>query len=322
MYTLPLRLPPGEDLRHSLERFLLDRDLSAAHVLGAVGSLGRARLRLPGAAEPEQLQGDLTLLTLSGTLSPDGAQLHMTLADSQGRVLGGQVCSGCIVRTTLEALVLALPQHRLRREPDAATGQKELVVLPGAMAQEVLDFWFGKPGSPPHGEVRNVWFRQDPVFDAEVMRRFRPHIEAALRGALREWDATTRGTLGRILLLDQMTRNAFRSTPRAFEGDAQALEAARALVRRGADRSLNTVERWFVYMPFQHAEDLACQDESVRLFTRLAADSPAMAEALDYAHRHRRVIERFGRFPHRNEILGRSSTEEELAFLQQPGSRF
>ncbi|MCW7536581.1 DUF924 domain-containing protein [Aquabacterium sp. A7-Y] len=197
-----------------------------------------------------------------------------------------------------------------------------MVVLPGGTAQEVLDFWFGTAGAPPHGEVRSVWFRKDPAFDAEIARRFGTQIKAALEGRLREWDATTHGTLARIIVLDQFTRNTFRDSPRSFEGDALALEAARALVQRGADRTLNTVERWFVYMPFQHAEDLACQDDSVRLFTRLAADAPALSEALDYAHRHRRVIERFGRFPHRNVLLGRPSTAAELAFLEQPGSRF
>ena len=127
--------------------------------------------------------------------------------------------------------------------------------------------------------------------------------------------------LAEILLLDQFTRNIFRGTPRAFAGDARALALARGLVARGDDARLDPVQRPFAYLPFEHAEDMACQDEAVRLFTALAAD-PRFADMLDYAHRHRDVIRRFGRFPHRNPILGRASSADELAYLATPGAGF
>jgi len=140
---------------------------------------------------------------------------------------------------------------------------------------------------------------------------------------LREWDAEgAQGTLARILVLDQFTRNAWRNTPQSFAGDALALTAARQLVDSGAHAALPPLQRAFVYMPFEHAEDAFMQERAVELFTVLAAEHPGFDEMLDYAHRHRGVIARFGRFPHRNEILGRASTQEEIEFLRQPGSRF
>jgi len=128
--------------------------------------------------------------------------------------------------------------------------------------------------------------------------------------------------LAEILLLDQFTRNVFRGTPRAFAGDARALVLAQQLVAGGAHLALHTVQRSFAYLPFEHAEDAALQAESVRLFTALAAADAGRADALDYAVRHQAVIQRFGRFPHRNAILGRSSSAEELAYLAQPGAGF
>ncbi|EGJ09435.1 hypothetical protein RBXJA2T_03868 [Rubrivivax benzoatilyticus JA2 = ATCC BAA-35] len=128
--------------------------------------------------------------------------------------------------------------------------------------------------------------------------------------------------LAEILLLDQFTRNIFRGQPRAFAGDARALALAQALVASGADRALTTIERWFAYLPFEHAESLPLQDESVRLFTALAAEDERLADALDYAQRHRDVIRRFGRFPHRNAVLGRPSTADERDYLAQPGAGF
>ena len=128
--------------------------------------------------------------------------------------------------------------------------------------------------------------------------------------------------LAEILLLDQFTRNIFRGQPRAFAGDARALALAQALVASGADRALTTIERWFAYLPFEHAESLPLQDKSVRLFTALAAEDERLADALDYAQRHRDVIRRFGRFPHRNAVLGRPSTADERDYLAQPGAGF
>ncbi len=189
-------------------------------------------------------------------------------------------------------------------------------------AQAVLDFWFGAPGSAEYGSDGKAWFSKDDAFDATLRARFGPAIEQALRGELDDWAADPQSALARVLLLDQFTRNAFRDTPRAFAGDIQALAFASAMVGARQDEALPSFMRGFVYLPFEHAEGLAMQEEAVRLFTRLAAADPASASMLDYAHKHRRVIEHFGRFPHRNEILGRQSTAEEIAFLQQPGSRF
>lgn len=189
-------------------------------------------------------------------------------------------------------------------------------------AREVLDFWFGAPGSATDGQARAEWFRKSDAFDREIARRFAPLIERALAGGLRAWDAQPQSALARIVLLDQFTRNAFRDTPRAFAGDALALAAAQALVARGADAALPPQQRVFAYLPFEHAEDLALQDESLRLFTRLAAGADGFESTLDYAQRHHAIVERFGRFPHRNAILGRASTADEAAFLEQPGSSF
>ncbi|WP_323142346.1 DUF924 family protein [Massilia phyllosphaerae] len=188
---------------------------------------------------------------------------------------------------------------------------------------EVRDFWFGAPGSALDGQPRREWFVKNEAFDAVIRERFGAAIDAAVGGGLREWDATgPDGVLARLLVLDQFTRNAWRNTPRSFAGDALALAAAQQLVDSGADRQLPPLRRAFVYMPFEHAEDPYMQERAVELFSMLAAAHPGFDEMLDYAHRHRGVIARFGRFPHRNAILGRASTPEELAFLQQPGSRF
>ena len=189
-------------------------------------------------------------------------------------------------------------------------------------AQAVLDFWFGAVGSPEHGTLRDLWFRKSEATDHAIAQRFAPLIERALRGELADWAAQPASALAQILLLDQFTRNTLRDTPRAFAGDARALRAATAMVGSRQDEALPPVQRAFVYLPFEHAEGIAMQDEAVRLFTRLAVESPALDGMLDYAHKHRVVVQRFGRFPHRNAILGRLSTAEEEAFLREPGSRF
>ena len=191
-----------------------------------------------------------------------------------------------------------------------------------ADSSSVLDFWFGAEGSVEFGSARPVWFKKDPAFDAAIAARFGPAIERALRGELDDWAATARGALARIVLLDQFTRNAFRGDKRAFAGDAQALAGASAMVGARFDEQLPPFMRAFAYMPFEHAEGMAMQDEAVRLFTRLEAAVPELGHMLDYAHKHRAVIERFGRFPNRNAILGRQSTAEETAYLAKPGSGF
>jgi uncharacterized protein (DUF924 family) len=190
-------------------------------------------------------------------------------------------------------------------------------------AQEVLDFWFLPPGSEGHGKGRKEWFSKDQRFDEQIRLRFGAAIAQAVAGGLREWDEEgARGALARIIVLDQFTRNARRGTPGMFEGDALALAAAQKLVESGADRELAPLQRLFVYLPFEHAEDARMQEQSVELLTALSKAHPGFERELDFAHRHRGVIARFGRFPHRNPILGRASTPEELAFLGQPGSGF
>jgi uncharacterized protein (DUF924 family) len=189
--------------------------------------------------------------------------------------------------------------------------------------QDVLDFWFGAPGAPDHDQPHRAWFVKSDAFDADIRTRFGAAIEQALAGGLREWDTSgPQGVLARILVLDQFTRNAYRNTPQSFAGDPLALAAARGLVDAGQDGSLAPIRRAFVYLPYEHAEDAYLQERAVELFSTLAAGQPGFDEMLDYAHRHRGVIARFGRFPHRNEILGRVSTPEETEFLRQPGSRF
>lgn len=181
-----------------------------------------------------------------------------------------------------------------------------------ATATAVLDFWFGDADAE-----RPEWFRKDDAFDATIRQRFGVQVEAALAGGLREWMAGRDSALARVLMLDQFTRNIYRGTPRAFAGDALALQAARAMVASGLDMQLSPLRRVFVYLPFEHAEDRAAQAESLRLFEALSLGGYA-----DYARRHAVIVERFGRFPHRNAILGRTSTPEEIEFLKQPGSGF
>lgn len=188
--------------------------------------------------------------------------------------------------------------------------------------QAVLDFWFGRPGDAGHGTPRIEWFRKDAAFDATIAQRFGALIELALAGGIDDWADTPDGALARLLVLDQFTRNVHRDTARAFAGDAKALAGAQRMVNEGADRGLLPVQRMFVYLPFEHAENLALQQESLRLFGQLAADDPARADLLDWAQKHHDVVARFGRFPHRNQALGRPSSAEEIEFLAQPGSRF
>jgi uncharacterized protein (DUF924 family) len=191
-----------------------------------------------------------------------------------------------------------------------------------AQAQAVLDFWFGAADDPQHLSPREPWFVKDPAFDALIGQRFGELIECALDGGLAHWAAAPNGAVAQILVLDQFTRNVFRGSARAFAGDARALAAARALVASGHDRALPGVQRQFVYLPFEHAEDLAMQHEALRLFAQLERDVPALAGLLHWAQRHHDIVERFGRFPHRNAALGRASTAEEVVFLQQPSSGF
>ncbi len=188
-------------------------------------------------------------------------------------------------------------------------------------AGEVLAFWFGVPGEEEYGKSRRQWFVKDPAFDAEVGRRFGSLVAAALGGGLDHWQASPAQELARIIVLDQFTRNIYRGTAAMFAGDGLALAAAVAMVDGGRDRELPPVQRAFCYLPFEHSESLADQDRAVALFEALRDDQPA-GGMLEWALRHREIIGRFARFPHRNEMLGRASSDAEIEFLSQPGSRF
>ena len=192
-------------------------------------------------------------------------------------------------------------------------------LLAPTAAQQVLNFWFGALGSVEDGHVRAVWFKKDAAFDADISTRFGTVLDEALATGVPTWQATPHGRLAAVLLLDQFTRNSFRGEPKSFAGDALALPLALELLN---ETGLTPLERWFALMPLEHAEDLALQGRMVGEFEALAAVDERITGALDYARRHRDVIQRFGRFPHRNAILGRTSSAEELAFLAQPGSGF
>jgi uncharacterized protein (DUF924 family) len=186
-------------------------------------------------------------------------------------------------------------------------------------AQEVLDFWFGGEGEPGYGEFREAWFTKDPEFDRLIRDRFEGLYEAAAAGDLDDWKEDARSCLALVIVLDQFPRNMFRGDPRSYATDRKAQEIAAYAVDRALDRELPEFQRTFLYMPFMHSEDLDHQRRSVELFRTLGGSE---TDASYYAVRHMEIIERFGRFPHRNEILGRQMTPEEAEFLTQPGSSF
>jgi uncharacterized protein (DUF924 family) len=194
--------------------------------------------------------------------------------------------------------------------PDPAPG------LP-KRAQAVLDAWFGPPGDPDRERQREIWFKSTAEFDAALHRDFLADYEAHAGGASRSWEALPEGALALVLLLDQIPRNIFRGTPRAYATDAAARAAADRALARDFDRLVPQVWRLFFYMPFHHSEDLADQRRSVALFDALPRNPDRRASLRRYGRPYVEVIERFGRFPHRNDILGRESTPEEIAFLAE-----
>ena len=175
---------------------------------------------------------------------------------------------------------------------------------------EIVRFWFEEL-SPED------WYRKDSSIDAEIGARFGGIYDALKSHVSKDWLGTPQGYLAAILVLDQFPRNMFRDDPRAFATDAEALALAKRAIAEGVDMRLPHDKRAFIYLPFQHSEDSADQARSIELFTALGIPSN-----LDFALRHKAIIDRFGRFPHRNAVLGRVSTEEESDFLQQPGSSF
>lgn len=191
-----------------------------------------------------------------------------------------------------------------------------------ADVQRVLNYWFGPLGSADDGQIRPLWFQKSAATDADIKQRFAALIEDALAGRLTAWSDSSLARLARILLLDQFTRNVYRGEAASFAGDALALQDTLTLLEQDLLPKLEPLQRWFALMPLEHAEDLALQDRSVAEFTALAQQDARLAGALDYARKHREVILRFGRYPHRNALLGRPSTEDELVYLAQPGAGF
>lgn len=197
------------------------------------------------------------------------------------------------------------------------------------LSEQVLRFWFGDSLESPEAVQKRakLWFAPDLDFDRQIERAFASLPGRAREGALDAWEGEPRSALALVLVLDQFPRNLFRGSAAAFEFDAQALDVALRAVERGLDEALHPLEATFLYLPFEHAEDEALQDRCVALFRNLLERAPAPLNAqfvqfLAYAERHQAVIARFGRFPHRNAVLGRPSSAEEKAYLKEGGESF
>ena len=184
-------------------------------------------------------------------------------------------------------------------------------------AKALLDAWFGPPGDPERDRQREIWFKGTAEFDASLRDAFLADYEAAAAGRLGSWEALSEGALALVLLLDQISRNIFRGTPRAYATDAAARAAADRALEPGFDRLVPPVWRLFFYMPFHHSEDLPDQRRSVALFDTLPRNPDRRRSLRRYGRPYIEVIERFGRFPHRNKILGRESTPDEIDILAE-----
>ncbi|MGH3087379.1 MAG: DUF924 family protein [Rubrobacteraceae bacterium] len=183
----------------------------------------------------------------------------------------------------------------------------------------VLDFWFGREDDEDYGKFREAWFQKNDDFDREVISRFSDLYEDAASGKLDSWKDDSKSALALIIVLDQCPRNMFRGDPQSWATGNKALETAKHAVEHAFDRELPPFQRSFVYMPFMHSENLDDQKRCVELFEAMGEDGESNVE---YAVGHMKIIEKFGRFPHRNEVLGRQTTPEEAEFLTQPGSSF
>ncbi|WP_339448243.1 DUF924 family protein [Pseudomonas sp. EA_5y_Pfl2_R50] len=195
--------------------------------------------------------------------------------------------------------------------------------------QPLLDWWFGHAESPDEvsADKGKLWFGKRDSQDLEARECFGVFVDQALAGELTGWTQRPEGWLAVVLLLDQLPRMIFRNSPKAFSGDQRAQKLVAQGIAADFDRQLKPIQRVFIYLVLEHCENLAVQNEAVSRFIELVAEQPeaeraVFADNLDYAERHQKVIARFGRFPHRNAVLGRESTAEELVFLSEPGSRF
>lgn len=195
-------------------------------------------------------------------------------------------------------------------------------MCPMADSEAILEHWFGTADLKTKILPRKEWFSKDPAFDEALQKQFGPDIEKAAAGELDTWRASPGSCLALCVLLDQFPRNVFRGTARAFATDALALTHALYALDHGYDLEVAPVPRWFFFLPLEHAESLERQEDALKRFKALGEGTPAWTQAVEAAEKHRSIIERFGRFPGRNEILGRESTPEELEFLKTEGSSF
>lgn len=195
-------------------------------------------------------------------------------------------------------------------QPRPGADQTHMLTMQRIVPSDILQFWFTEL-------TPKQQFTKDGGLDESIRTRFGPTLEAAARCELFAWRTTPEGRLAEILVLDQFSRNVYRDTARAFAQDALALALAQELVAGGQDRSLPTAQRVFAYMPYMHSESALIHEQALALFAQ-----PGMENNLDFERRHKAIIDRFGRYPHRNAVLGRTSTPEELAFLSEPGSSF
>ena len=193
----------------------------------------------------------------------------------------------------------------------------------------VLTFWFGSGQTVQdiNNDKKKVWWNKNEEIDREISDRFRALVNAVADSELEHWRESAKGLLASIICTDQFPRNIYRGSSKSFSFDSVGLELAQQIVATGADLELTTIQRVFAYLPFEHSEDLAMQTRAMDLFQQLLQDAAIEDQEiftgfLGYARRHYEVIERFGRFPHRNEILDRESTDLEKVFLTQPGSSF
>ncbi|KAB0493785.1 DUF924 family protein [Pseudomonas vancouverensis] len=195
--------------------------------------------------------------------------------------------------------------------------------------QPLLDWWFGsaESASDVAAQQGKLWFGKRASQDLEARERFGDWVEQALAGGLTEWTQRPEGWLALVLLLDQLPRMIFRESPKSFAGDLRAQKLVAQGIAADFDRQLQPIQRVFILLVFEHCENLDVQNECISRYADLMAQQPEkdqalFADYLDYAEKHQKVIAQFGRFPHRNAVLGRESTAAELAFLSKPGSRF
>ncbi len=188
-------------------------------------------------------------------------------------------------------------------------------------AQAILDFWLGAPGTADHAGPRGVWFKKDTAYDAAISELHGHDYENAREGFYDAWATSAQTSLALVIALDQFPRNLFRNDARAFATDAKALAVAQRAIEQGFDKTVQSHHRIFFYLPFEHSEDIAMQKRCLDLIKSMP-EFELKDGYYDYAVRHHKIIQRFGRFPHRNKMLGRENTPEEAEFLTQPGSGF